>query len=381
MTKKEKSSSKNKPHHNFGARVLYLIAAILNTIVALGLLLSSIAAYISPVQWIIPAYAGLIFIFLLILNLCFLIFWIICRQSWFLLPLATFLLVLGPIRSTIGFHTKTNEVTNEAAHKIKILSYNTMSNAKFVKPTKKKHNEVLDFITETDADIVCLQEFAVSKQAQYLTIGDVLAIMQKYPYRYISYKVDNKYRQMGLATFSKYPIVKKELIKIESRFNLSHYADVVVGSDTLRVFNNHLESNRMTEKDIQTPTDIKNNFDTKAIGEFAGYIEGKLSAAYKIRAKQVDVVAKEIAQSPYKVLCCGDFNDVPVSYTYKTLKGNLIDAFTECGCGMGTTFEESWLHVRIDYILHDKSMEATHFKIDKKTCSDHYPIYCNLIIN
>ena len=45
--------------------------------------------------------------------------------------------------------------------------------------------------------------------------------------------------------------------------------------------------------------------------------------AYIQRADQVDIIKEDIRLSPYPVIVCGDFNDTPVSYTYKTLSKEL----------------------------------------------------------
>ena len=45
--------------------------------------------------------------------------------------------------------------------------------------------------------------------------------------------------------------------------------------------------------------------------------------------EQADTIAKYIQQSPYPVIVCGDFNDVPGSYAYRTVKGNLQDVFVK----------------------------------------------------
>ena len=37
------------------------------------------------------------------------------------------------------------------------------------------------------------------------------------------------------------------------------------------------------------------------------------------------------------VILCGDFNDTPASYTYRTVKGDLTDGFRDCGSGFGYT--------------------------------------------
>ena len=101
---------------------------------------------------------------------------------------------------------------------------------------------------------------------------------------------------------------------------------------------------------------------------------GKLRGAYKKRSVQAEMLHEKIKESPYPVIVCGDFNDVPNSYTYYTAKGNLLDAFLKKGSGFGRTFRFISPTLRIDYILADKKFEVTGFNKIEVNYSDHYPI-------
>src|SRR5690606_25860510 len=57
--------------------------------------------------------------------------------------------------------------------------------------------------------------------------------------------------QFGLAIFSKYPIVNKGSIKFGALTqNHGMFADLKMGEDTVRVYNFHLQSMSIEEKDI-----------------------------------------------------------------------------------------------------------------------------------
>ena len=96
--------------------------------------------------------------------------------------------------------------------------------------------------------------------------------------------------------------------------------------------------------------------------------------AYLARAEQADLVAASIAASPYPVIVCGDFNDVPVSYTYHTVSQNLQDAFVEKGFGFSPTFVYKFCIFRIDYALLDPSLKVNSYRVVHKDLSDHYPV-------
>lgn len=105
-------------------------------------------------------------------------------------------------------------------------------------------------------------------------------------------------------------------------------------------------------------------------------IISRLNNAYIKRSKQVEIILSKIEQSPYPVLVCGDFNDTPVSYTYRKMTKELWDAFVESGNGTGSTYIGMFPFLRIDYILHSKELNAYQFETHSEELSDHHAISC-----
>ena len=114
--------------------------------------------------------------------------------------------------------------------------------------------------------------------------------------------------------------------------------------------------------------------DNKAIDAIYGnYVLGIMA-----RTGQANIVANEIRQAGRPVIVCGDFNDVPYSYVYNTMLGDLVDGFKECGSGLMYTFRSR--SVRIDYIFHSKSLKGiTYYKLDQNY-SDHYPVFMKVAL-
>lgn len=134
------------------------------------------------------------------------------------------------------------------AHRLTVLTYNTHRMGEFRKPPQ---NRVLQYLLRQDADIICLQEVEVYRDATYLTLGELRGTLrEKYPYSYIDFSVYNSRRQFGNVVFSRYPLINKQTIRYPSRANISSRCDVVVGADTLRLITNHLESNRFDRGDF-----------------------------------------------------------------------------------------------------------------------------------
>jgi endonuclease/exonuclease/phosphatase family metal-dependent hydrolase len=102
----------------------------------------------------------------------------------------------------------------------------------------------------------------------------------------------------------------------------------------------------------------------------------RLKRAFVRRAPQAEMVAEHIRKCRYPVIVCGDFNDTPFSYTYNTVKGNLNDAFIECGNGFGKTYNGIFPSFRIDYILHSGSLVPSGYYTHSESYSDHFPVSC-----
>jgi endonuclease/exonuclease/phosphatase family metal-dependent hydrolase len=356
----------------FGRAILKSLMLTANLVVVFILLLTILGSKISPEKFIIPAYTTLFFPLTILANTFFVFFWIFARKWHFLISLVLLFIAAPQVAETIPLHfgqTKTNLKSN-----LTVLSYNTMLNAGLKKHTKENPNLVIQYIIDTDADIVCLQEFSISKKKEFLTENDILKALKKYPYHQITYKQYNSWCISGNATFSKFPIIEKGVIDYNSKHQNAQYSDIKIDNQVLRVFNVHLESNKLTSKDRSLPLELKDEFNTEKLSGTTRHLSNKLGTAYKERAKQADIMVKEIKKSPHKVIICGDFNDVPTSYAYTVIKKNYKDAFAETGFGLGWTYNESIFRFRIDYILYDKSIHLVNYKRSFVKYSDHFPI-------
>jgi len=355
-------------------RLIAKVALTINILLIVALVVSYLSGIVSPeIIGFLPL-MGLLFPLLVLLNLFFVFFWL-WRWKYFFLFSAIALFIGFPIihnviQLPIG---KAKVHTLPQQQKTKVISYNVrLFNLYDWANNTEAAEQILAFLKEESADIICLQEFYVNheKELNLPAIKDALAGT---PNVHIAASKQGESAFYGIATFTKYPIIHRGEIHFENTTNISIYTDIKVGHDTLRIFNNHLQSIRFNQNNYSFIRNSKDYKEEERIREIKD-ISFRLIKASKKRALQADVLASYISKSPYKVVVCGDFNDTPVSYTYRTIKGDLEDAFHAYGKWLGTTYQGNFPSYRIDYILYDKDLELIDYQVKKSNLSDHYPI-------
>ena len=73
---------------------------------------------------------------------------------------------------------------------------------------------------------------------------------------------------------------------------------------------------------------------------------------------RVDSIAVVVEAWRSRCIVCGDFNDTPMSYVYRTMAKGLNDAFSQCGSGYSHTFRGFFNTLRIDYVLSSAGFDA-----------------------
>ncbi|MEM6698637.1 MAG: endonuclease/exonuclease/phosphatase family protein, partial [Bacteroidota bacterium] len=285
-------------------------------------LLSYLSPYINPNHFWPIALLGLTYPILLVLNLFFILYWLIKKQRYFLFSLTCVLLGWSFLSKNIGFHTKETSLINT----IKVMSYNTHSGRSFLNPkTKKRDGSTFsNYINEQQAAIICMQEFYNNPYYKNIKSKEGKAF----------YFTESQKGPLVIA--SKYPIVKEGGFGFLNASNGTIFADIDVEGTIVRVYNTHLKSNEITiiADEVAESRDFREKETWSKIKTmFKGYRK-----ASKIRADQADEIAEHIAQSPYPIIICGDFNDVPQSYAYQRIAGSKVDHFQEKGLGVGSTF-------------------------------------------
>ncbi len=347
--------------------ILDIVAAVVTIPLLFLVVVMLLAPYFHPSQtWVFPI-AGLFAPIIYIVTLLVTLYWIV-RWCWiFALPMLI-LALLGLFR--VPYFAKVN-TANEIGDglnlrgSVRLMSYNIKSFANG--DDSWGVESYSNFIDSVKADIICFQEFNSGRYKKHS-----IAALERY----------NMHVDRNLAIFSRYPIVDKSgnFAPDQSVGGGSIWADVVIGHDTLRVFNNHLCSTTISDDDTDFITSPLSIFDAER-DQRVKDIFMRLHAQSIGRAEQAEVIAKVIGESSKPFVVCGDFNDTPMSYTYKTISKGLNDSFREVGTGYANTFRGFVNMLRIDYILASKQIKFLLYERDANMIeSDHYPIITNFKI-
>ena len=295
---------------------------------------------------------GLLLPVIIFASLVLIIYWSVRKSFIVLLPLISLTInfnsVLGIIQ--IRLEKSDSEILNSTS--VKVATYNIHE---FLgKEDISLVSNLAEFIKSNNMDIVCFQEY---KTPYSINKDELNSYFDFLPYYFIK---DSDMAEIGMAIFSRYPILRSKRVDFENTGNGIIWADLQINSKKVfRIINNHLQT-----------TNYKRNSNAN--------ISEKIELLQKnaiIRAHQAEAVRAIIDTTTIPVIVCGDFNDIPNSYTFNKIKGdNLIDGFREGGSGFGGTFRGTGNLLRIDYIFHSKHFKSVQYKCDKKNWSDHNPV-------
>ncbi|MBO5805514.1 MAG: endonuclease/exonuclease/phosphatase family protein [Tidjanibacter sp.] len=359
-----------------------LVMVVVSVAAAVALLAALLAKVIDPRTTTLFAFAGLVYQLIYIANVATMLWWVVRWRRWFVLSLAMVLLGYSNISLFYRSDMKSRQPEVERSKEdLVVASFNVAS---FNDPNKDDELSAKDIIAkwvgEEGVQLICLQE-------SYFHTKEILNSFKEQCGRmnyslFISSIPEKRNNDSGggFTILSAYPIVRHGIAdEDESNIN-AVWADVKIGRDTLRVVNAHLQSTGIDNEERSQTLTAQIIDDTLAKAKLSK-VAHKMMDNYRKRAIEADNVAQVVSSSPYPVVVCGDFNDPPVSYTYRTIRaGRLLDSFVEGGRGTDFTFKGLYNLFRIDYILPDEE----HFDIKEYGsfdlgCSDHKAVRARLL--
>jgi endonuclease/exonuclease/phosphatase (EEP) superfamily protein YafD len=350
------------------------IMIVFNIIAAVSLMMACLCCFVSPktIWWI--SFFGLAYIYLLAANLCLITFWALSRKKKLVVISLVSILIGGPFigRQVQLFAKETPE--KEVDKSFRVLSFNVQGfMQRNTEQTGGKMLNIFDFIREKDAAIICVQEYMTGPLGKG---SDFRKQFGATPFCHMELPGGN----FGIATFSKYPIIRKQIVYADNSTNACMCSDLQIGKDTVRVYNVHLKSVGFNDKEKHLLHNaVKRDYSESDVRTAQAIIRQMKVSSFS-RAKQVEILSAHIAQSPYPVIICGDFNDPPTSHSYQKVRGSRKDAFIASGKGRSTTYNIGRISSqRIDYILYSDVFKAYDYESPRVRLSDHFPITCRLV--
>ena len=299
---------------------------------------------------------------LIAINLVMLIYWLV-RRKWIyaLIPVITVACCIPYMGTLIQLGSVDKNA--KAEKELQIATYNV---AMFGRETSGfLAQDILAQMRRHKVDVLCLQE--------YNEISGDKKNSESYK-EYLPYMAIGR---NDMVIFSRYPIKGNKTILFDDSNQSAMWADIDIKGQTIRVFNVHLQTTgingtlyRASKLQAANPYGDYSKTNSRVLNAlFGNYMLGVM-----FRAGQAITVANEKRSSELPCILCGDFNDVPYSYVYNTMLGDMVDGFKECGSGWMYTFRGRKA-VRIDYIFHDPFFKGLSYYKEDLTTSDHLPVF------
>ncbi len=344
---------------------------LINILFALYSLLVYQLVFSANIQHWLGGFLMLSFPLVLLGNLFFVIVWTLGRSARALLSLGLLLMTWSIKDRTMKLGLKEREA---GKMDFSLLSYNMMY-ADYSNYKKGDAGRNVKGISETvvtvAADIKCFQEFYNEEDTfEFDLIRRTAKENPYYVYMHSEKGNDRGEGTIGLATFSRYPIIRKEEMYWPTNNNGLLSTDIVVNGDTIRVINFQLKSMGIRVNRMFDNRHKLNKKETRTV-------ISQLKNGFSDRGNEVGILETWIIRSPYPVIVAGDLNELPYGYAYGKLRRVLHNGFEEAGRGFGFTYRKILSFLRIDNQFFDpEGFRIVQFKtLNQYKYSDHYPLY------
>lgn len=338
------------------------------TVFAVALILSYLSIFVNPQNFSLISFFGLYYIPIALINIALLVVAVLRRSKAGWIPLLALLPSLFFAEFYFQFANK--EIIAESKE-IKMLTYNVGRFQSSPISPDQTIKSISTFVSETSPDIITFQEFKTKDT------NSLRKDFPDYPYsqkRFFHFSKGNYY--VGNVILSKYPIKFQGKIPFEQTTNLATFVDIEIDNKLTRVYNLHLESNSISLTSL-----IKKIAGTyEEFSQEMAHVHERVKTSNSKRSDQVQSVIEHIRKCPYNSIICGDFNDTPMSYSFRELYRGRKDTFKEAGNGFAATYTTLWPFLRIDYILTPDSYNIINHQTRRVKFSDHYPVLAKFTI-
>lgn len=343
--------------------IVTLLLLALNAAAGLALLASGWGTRLFVSHIPILSALGLAFPILLLANIAFVPVWFVIRRRLIWVPAVLLLLSAVPIAQWFPFHPG-RSFDKAPDDSFLMISYNTYGFNLRGNNDPSVTNPILQYLDKSGADLICLQE-SNSRVLRRIKNNNK-DFLPNLPY--VGHCTD-------MTVLSRWPILSFNEVRFPESGNNYLYCRILVGTDTLAVYDCHLQSLNLRQPEIdEFHQAVSNPREARHSKGFRTTI-GKLLHAASMRAAQTDMIVRELERETARyVILCGDFNDTPISYPANRFRRLLNDCYRHAGSGQGSSYRLNGFRYRIDHIYASRNIQTHACRIDRSIDeSDHYP--------
>lgn len=279
-----------------------------------------------------------------------------------------------------SFHALKGHEKIDGSFRVMTYNVNTISSMEDVDGFKAG---LIDEINRHNPDILCLQDLVPKIFKQVQTSLDSLfdysdswkikrgtywcLIYSKKPIRnYLRYNCITEMDTIGCSS-----IFKGEVGKIKRHMPL-YSEEIEVGPNKwITLFSVHLRSNAYST--ARRSMDKDESWIVGLPLYYENYKKGQKIRNWEAENLRLHLEALEAEDTP--IIIAGDFNDWSGSYCINTIKdGKYKDAWWEGGFGLGITYDEWHLKLRLDHIIYSHHFQLENVYVEKSKLSDHRPL-------
>ena len=335
--------------------------------VGAAMILTLLVPFINPAKVAFFPLLGLIAPAVYLATVALTLFWII-RWRWIPAGCMLVLVLIGCFNVPLFYRGQIRRTYGEPKYErgtFKLLTFNVRYF--YDDRGRTTADRVTRLLQQIDPDIICLQEYNAQVAGESAAFTNLLE-------KYAQVVSDASGTAGPMLILSKYPIVHANT---SPTFDSSMWADLQIGDEVVRIYNNHLHTTDIKVDDDKFITQRLYLTDSTRWSKIRNIVHRHRKNSV-LRAAQVDKIAPVIASTRTPYIVCGDFNDTPVSYVYRTMARGTKDAFSECGSSYSHTYRGFFNTLRIDYVLRSAGLKAVSYKVYYVNYSDHLPVVVRL---
>ena len=359
-------------------KFLRTILFTLNLILAVGLILTTVAGAVKPSQMLLPSLLAYGYLPMLAANMVMVLLWLLMKRWEALLSVA----VIALRWSMVGLFFQVGGTTKVPAAEehpsmVTLMSYNVhmfYGTDQDVPPARTDSNaaEFLKLVQKHRPDVLCLQEYQAPR-----SLALIDSLVQEGYNHYYGTRTSSGGRPSGTVVFSRLPISYVSRID-----NSKLMVELMQEGQRLRVCCVHMDSYQFDNKDREELERMRHGEVQESSRRTLGKVKETIlshETEWEQRLKPV------VTGSSVPMVLAGDMNDIPGSWLYRQITKEMKDTYCEKGMGFVTTYNggdeqllpigSGWLpKFRIDMVFHSDGLRTLSYRRIKTRMSDHYPV-------